>query len=782
VSPRLEQLHYTWATRGVEGRNRLQIAAMSSGLRAGPSAPLLTVAKKICRYDPPRSRNDARPISYGWFDFRGHRVAFCRVGLESAMGRVGNFAAHVVVGSPDAMPASALAQRFESSFWWDGYVAADAAGSTGRRWEFQLPTIDLDEIPLGPLEQEPDDPRTVEGLANALLVLRKGRRLTVIEDSYVLGRHMRAIAGFCPQALVDISFSTYEGAATFPFTIVGAATAQPGREKFVPGDSVLDDLSSATLRRLRNADTSGELRSAATVAADGLPAHDARKAFWDCAQGIVAIATGVTASDSQLAVALSTTDGAAYIAHEPAGRKRIAHAIHAGDPGVSAVLASAASRLAPQDRTDLGKAAIDLYASTQQLGGCTEAARFMDQCVHGEGAQLLDVVLAIALADPAAAATLRPPDLVTLLVHTASRTDTSAVAPLLQHANSQAEQLAQDARIPDSYIATLFRQLLARDDATRTKTLTAVLARRPALLSGVELSAAELDPCLVLVEKLNGRGLEVALGSLILSLARPETAERLSELLALLPAVTAARLIIATARSAGDASTPTLGKLCDDYAADLLQQLLTAGPQYRSVSTLAMELLEVSRSVDHPRARQLLSSLSTSSRTSPLDVAMASADIVHPQLRAMLASLAIVRAVRQIGSPADVTAVWRELVRQGARPRTEDILRRLLQYVIRDPGSPGSEVLLSWMARHLLPKERRLLSVSGKMQPQELQTLSLDVASHVHPIQLEQREGELDDSDRRIKAWWHHLVAHSRRELRDSTRPRRRVRRTLYRS
>ena len=61
----VEQLYYTWAPRGIEGRNRFQFAAASSGLRSGALVRLLSTIRKFCRYDPPNGGRKAESVTGG---------------------------------------------------------------------------------------------------------------------------------------------------------------------------------------------------------------------------------------------------------------------------------------------------------------------------------------------------------------------------------------------------------------------------------------------------------------------------------------------------------------------------------------------------------------------------------------------------------------------------------------------------------------------------------------------------------------------------------------------
>jgi hypothetical protein len=67
------------------------------------------------------------------------------------------------------------------------------------------------------------------------------------------------------------------------------------------------------------------------------------------------------------------------------------------------------------------------------------------------------------------------------------------------------------------------------------------------------------------------------------------------------------------------------------------------------------------------------------------------------------------------------------------------------------------------------------------MQLQELQTVCLKIARYIDPSRMEWREAELADSDRRIKAWWRGLTAHSRREWRNASRSRGGLKQILHR-
>lgn len=119
----IEQLHFTWAENGLQGRGMFQVTAVSAGLQ-DLSGELALLARRLCRWSGGASQD---AVSFGWIDARGHRFVFRRVSAgRTGDGRPGNFAAHVLV-APDGMItlADLLQRSCDGTLWWNGEREAD---------------------------------------------------------------------------------------------------------------------------------------------------------------------------------------------------------------------------------------------------------------------------------------------------------------------------------------------------------------------------------------------------------------------------------------------------------------------------------------------------------------------------------------------------------------------------------------------------------------------------------------------------------------------------------
>jgi hypothetical protein len=218
----LEQLLYTWAERGLEGRGRLQAVAVTEGLRVEGTAAR-RLAQRLCRYDRPpgASARDELPRSYGWVDSGGNRFAFSRkpLGLD-AMGRPGNFAAHVLVGSVAELPAARLVALFDSTSWWDGDLTSAAVASG------TLPTTGLDSFAPGrPAELDVE----LAELVLATLLGPPAKRHSFALSPADLVRSLGGALEIVPGLLESSSFSSYEsGAAAEWFDVIGVGSGPTG--------------------------------------------------------------------------------------------------------------------------------------------------------------------------------------------------------------------------------------------------------------------------------------------------------------------------------------------------------------------------------------------------------------------------------------------------------------------------------------------------------------------------------------------------------------------------
>jgi GTPase-associated protein 1, N-terminal domain type 2 len=764
---RVEQLHYCWTPRGVEGTNRFQIAAMSAGLRSGPMAVMLPVIKKICRYDRARQLGEA-PISYGWFDYRDARVSFCRRPLETTNGRRGDFAAHILIGSAAAMPEETLAKLFESPFWWDGTPRATEAQARGKRWEFMLPGVDLADVPRAtdPIALETS---TVEALAQTMLLLPKHARLAVAQESYSFGRHVRAVAESYPEALIGISLSTYEGTPTFPFQVVGGLATQPGRTRFDPRSASLEPLAQATLTRLR---TEPSLRTAAWALAGGNRSDADRGVFLECAERVVAVAsTGSESGDVELSDILAIPEAVNYIAGEAAGRTTLARALSRGAAAGSVAVTTAAKRMSHEQLHGLARATADSYGSGHALHGCAHVAEQLESWCRGARATVLEACLHAALADVEKLEGLSGRDLHALLLQAAPRRSANEVLPLLARALPRAADLADDRRIPDGYVLAMALAIIPR--AHEDRGLVQILEGRRGLLDTSSLSVEDQERSLAWLEKLPPATRAACLTALLPAVLTSATQQRVANVLASMPPGAAARVLLDCKDRVSASAAPALGELCADTAAAVLERDFSSAHVCRSSSTkLACQLLAAGKGDDGSRARHLLSSLGRRSHLNPREVLAAATDIAHPRLRAAVITIALLQAVERLSQLADVESVWEALRSVEPDAPAELLVIRLLQQAVGATEWSG-ELVLGWLALRQLPRTNGLLSRSGKLQPPELQRLSLTLATRIGPGRFEFWQDSLADCDKWIRAWWGGLETHARRQAHGSrlTRP-----------
>ena len=203
----VEQLRYTWSREGLSGHNLYQPVGVSTGLR-DMASKTYRLALRLCRYDYPIGRSD-RPRSFGWVDSGGKRFAFSRVFLpDDQLGHPGNFAAHVLVGTPRELPVSLLLKRRHSPMWWTAPQLDENP---------DLPPVDL-------TNHASVSPNRSNSPARELLarILSGASYLELHADSEQLLQAAQAISEVLPQVLEARSFSSFEHAETrMWFQVVG---------------------------------------------------------------------------------------------------------------------------------------------------------------------------------------------------------------------------------------------------------------------------------------------------------------------------------------------------------------------------------------------------------------------------------------------------------------------------------------------------------------------------------------------------------------------------------
>lgn len=252
----IEQLRYTWAKKGLQGYGKYQPVAASSGLY-NSRGPVWDLALRLCRYHRPAGTTSA-PRSFGWISHGDLRFAFSRCFLPDAQqGHPGNFAAHVIVGTPAELPASLILSSYWSDFWWTGPSPEDEPTTGG-----QLPTVD-------PAAMNP-------GLGEGLLVPRgtdsvSSRVLSKILDGeqplFLDGTPdelVSALQNICmrlPTVVEQRSFSTLEhGEQAEWFDLVRSPPsipneAPPSRDALLAAAYILKSEQLASLSQLLGSDT-----------------------------------------------------------------------------------------------------------------------------------------------------------------------------------------------------------------------------------------------------------------------------------------------------------------------------------------------------------------------------------------------------------------------------------------------------------------------------------------------------------------------------------------------
>jgi hypothetical protein len=337
-----EQLLFTWADRGLEGRGMWQVVAASEHLfQSLPRACQL--ARGLCTeftYAPVWRDPATAPVSFGWRDIRGMRFAFRRVYRgDDGFGRPGIFAAHVLVDRPERLPADRLLRAAGSAAWWSG----DPPPADGA-W---LPEVTLDEF--GPAAKTEDDVAATEAVLTAVLA-HKGRPVLLAMDPAVFGAALRDVARLLPGALDRIGVSTYEPPATracYGLTAVPAPEEDP---LAIDVGALADAPELAPHREVMRLVRTGERYAGVAWQAAGDTGD-----FLRVCSGYLAVRAGTAFTVEDVLPALQHPGTAAELLDELSVRTVVAGALGAGHAAVATAIRNLGGHLEPETWSSLGE-------------------------------------------------------------------------------------------------------------------------------------------------------------------------------------------------------------------------------------------------------------------------------------------------------------------------------------------------------------------------------------------------------------------------------------------
>jgi hypothetical protein len=736
VTSSVEQLYYTWAPRGVEGINQFQVAAISPGLKAGPAMAAMPMVRRLCRYDRPRGQGADTPVSFGWLEHEGYRIAFRRVGLPAEMGKRGNFAAHCLVALTSDLSEAAIAASFGAPFWWDGI-------KVGQEEE---PSLDLPAIGFAEITVEGHEPRAEEtqaGIALAYHVFTKPpeARLSIAASAEDLGRALRVVAWLAPEALAGLSFSTYEGHPVFPFDLIGSEAPQPGLlscSLVLPDD--LDEGGLLTLDQLAKGDCLGRA-AARTARAEGTSTAGA---IWDAAKRIVGLGRGE--ADTDVEDLLADAGAIGIICETEQGRAAVAAAAQRGRPGVLAAIGAAAAAMKGGNADALTAAIADRYRSSSQAFGCAAIA---DALGGSRGEVVLEAALTLALVEEKAAATLSAEDAARLLARASRRGASVAEAELLlRGARVQIAACAAEPEVPTPYLARMF--VLGLDDPFAPVGLVAAVRARPGLLAEVRLDETGKDRCFNLLRRLDPQGRQDLIPSFLYELADDPWGRGLWPLLSSLPPAVAARCVLDAPRRDFAAAPPdSISQICDDLATGLLST---------DATRLALQILGRSGSKESDLAVRLVEGIGQRADANAAIAIEAVERLGRWGLGGAVAELAAERAVASVRAPTDVAAAWRALEALLPEAGEEEVLHRLLAAAVRDSQAAGAAEILAWIAAREAPSGSKLFTMRGSLRDAESDAMALELVARTPAFMLEQIDESLEPSSRYARKWWKHLV------------------------
>jgi GTPase-associated protein 1 len=345
-----EALWYTWASHGQEGIDQFQVVATTPGL-ADLTSEISRTARQLCHYRMPAGVHDeaAAPISFGWIDVKGVRFAFRRgPNGTDRWQRAGNFAAHIVLGPVQELPALDILSSFDSEIWWRGDLDQRPADGI-------LGDPRLDSNTSGS-QLGPDTSELQRQLTAALLDRPPDGQIAAAVTPTEMVAAARAVANVIPALVEAVSFSTYEPDQAGWFDIIGANSNSVRAWRTVGGVTATSDMPTTrtSIVAALTLDPANNARRATRAAreAASMPGSFDRRVYLHVRSALDAVESN--GDPAMLAPALSYPDAAAALLAMPDVRAQIADALGRRDAEILANLERSAPALSSDGQENLG--------------------------------------------------------------------------------------------------------------------------------------------------------------------------------------------------------------------------------------------------------------------------------------------------------------------------------------------------------------------------------------------------------------------------------------------
>lgn len=346
-----EQLLFTWADRGLEGRGMWQVVAATERLYTKLPAARRQARDLCTDFVYPSIWQDpaTAPVSLGWRDIGGVRYAFRRLyrGTD-AFGRPGVFAAHVLVDRPERLPADRLLRAADSPRWWSGEPLAEGDAE----W---LPPVSLESF--SQLDGTSVDNDVTAAVLTAVLAHR-GRPVLLAMDAAVAAGALAQAAKLLPGIFDDLSVSTYEPSMTRANYDLAATQSPDDDPRAIAVKTLLDAAAVATHRNIARLVLDSDPRSSAYVhhawSAALRSRSQVRESFIDICAAYLAVHNSALPSTKDLVPALRHRDTAADLLDHEKVRAAVATSLGSGDASAEAALRAVGAGLEPETWISLG--------------------------------------------------------------------------------------------------------------------------------------------------------------------------------------------------------------------------------------------------------------------------------------------------------------------------------------------------------------------------------------------------------------------------------------------
>ena len=295
------------------------------GVSAGVHARHIEAAKQFCVVPMQRNGPIGSPAepSFGWWDTPELRIAFHRVPI-STTGVANNFAADLLLGTRESLPAVELLRRFNSPSWWTGEYEHDPRNNS------DLPLIALEGIERGQIAPVPN--QDVNRLFGTLIGMPPRTGLAMRATPSRLVALLLAAADQVPEILTTHTLSTIHNSEEPACSIVGLGTDAAAPNGYTDFSSYGPSEDAVRIGAIATSPDEADRRAVVIVRETAADAGGIRRA--DFGHQLLALTAlrGAGGDRKHVVRAMSSPAGYRLVNESDHGRALMVEALLEGDP------------------------------------------------------------------------------------------------------------------------------------------------------------------------------------------------------------------------------------------------------------------------------------------------------------------------------------------------------------------------------------------------------------------------------------------------------------------